>query len=170
MNIRLERPEDFKAIDEVVTAAFGQPDEAELVRRLRASEYYVPELTFVAEDSGNLIGHIMLSFADLDGGEPRRILSLAPLAVSPSSQRTGVGIALTETALAAADDRGEPLVIVLGHPSYYPRFGFEPARANRIEPPIPDLPDDVFMVRKLRAYSPTIHGTVRYPSAFDASS
>jgi putative acetyltransferase len=170
VNIRPERPHDFESIDAVVEAAFERPDEAQLVRRLRASDYYVPELALVAEEDGEILGHIMLSYADLEGATSKRILSLAPLAVRPAEQRSGIGIALTQAALHAADERDEPLVIVLGHPSYYPRFGFEPARTNGIEPPIPDLPDDVFMVRKLRSYDPEVRGTVRYPSAFDASS
>jgi putative acetyltransferase len=106
----------------------------------------------------------MLTYADLDG---RRVLSLAPLAVKPGRQRDGIGIALTRTVLGAADERGEPLVIVLGHPTYYPRFGFESARQHGIEPPDPQIPDDVFMVVPLRAYDPALRGRITYPDAFN---
>ena len=164
MLIRPERPEDFDAIHAIVEAAFGQPDEAHLVRRLRASDVYVPELALVAEADGEVVGHIMLTYADLDG---RRVLSLAPLAVQPGRQRDGIGIALTHEALAKADARDEPLVIVLGHPTYYPRFGFEPARRHGIEPPDPQIPDDVFMVARLRAYDPALRGRITYPPAFE---
>jgi putative acetyltransferase len=162
--IRTERPEDYDAIDEIVAAAFKQKDEAELVRRLRASDAYVPELAFVAEEAGEVVGHIMLTYADLDRS---RVLSLAPLAVKPGRQRAGIGIALTRAALEAADERGEPLVIVLGHAEYYPKFGFEPARRHGIEPPDPQIPDEVFMVARLRAYDPGLRGRITYPRAFD---
>jgi putative acetyltransferase len=167
--IRQEGPDDYQAIDDVVAKAFGRPNEAELVRLLRESEYYVPELSLVAEDGGEIVGHIMLSYADLDGDGPPRILSLAPLAVKPGRQRDGIGIALTRTALDAADERGEPLVIVLGHADYYPRFGFETARRHGIEPPDPNIPDEVFMVARLRAYDPRIRGRAVYPPAFDVT-
>lgn len=125
---------------------------------------YVPELALVAESEGETLGHVMLTYADLDG---RRVLSLAPLAVKPGRQRDGVGIALTREALAKADEQSEPLVIVLGHPTYYPRFGFEPARAHGIEPPNPQIPDEVFMVVRLRAYDPVFRGRITYPPAFE---
>lgn len=170
MRIRAERSEDFDAIDDVVTAAFGQPDEAKLVRLLRDSDAYVPGLTLVAEEDGEVIGHIMLSYADLHSEKTRRVLSLAPLAVKPGRQRNGIGIALTKAALALAEERDEPLVIVLGHPTYYPRFGFESARQNGIEPPDPAFADEAFMVVRLRAYDPSIRGTISYPAAFDQMS
>ncbi len=167
MLIRQEQPPDFQAIDDVVTAAFGQDNEARLVRLLRESDYYVPELTLVAEENGEVVGHIMLSYAELAGIGPSRVLSLAPLAVKPGRQRDGLGIALTKEALALADERDEPLVIVLGHPTYYPRFGFESARKHGIEPPDPAFSDEAFMVARLRSYDPQIRGTITYPSAFD---
>lgn len=102
MRIRPEQAEDFDAIDDVVAAAFGQPDEAKLVRLLRDSDSYVPELTLVAEEDGAIVGHIMLSYAELAGVGAARVLSLAPLAVKPGHQRDGVGIALTEKALNAS--------------------------------------------------------------------
>jgi putative acetyltransferase len=169
VRIRPEEPSDYAAINNVVTDAFGRPNEAKLVRLLRASDVYLPDLTFVAEDEGEIVGHIMLSYAELHGTGPDRVLSLAPLAVKPERQRDGIGIALTSAALEAADARGEPLVIVLGHAEYYPRFGFEPARSHGIEPPDDAIPDEVFMVRRLRAYDPAIRGRIVYPAPFDAT-
>jgi putative acetyltransferase len=163
--IRPERPEDFEAIDDVVAQAFGRDDEARLVRDIRASDNYVPELALVAEDQ-EIVGHIMLSYVELSG---KSVLSLAPLAVRPGRQRDGIGAALTEAALELADKNQEPLVVVLGHPSYYPRFGFEPARALGIEPHMDDVPDDAWMVKRLRAYDPAIRGRVVYPPAFDVT-
>ncbi len=167
MHIRPECPKDFDAIHYVVAAAFGQPDEADLVRRLRESDCYVPELALVAEEGDEIVGHVMLTYAELGGS--KRVLSLAPLAVTPDRQRDGIGIALTKAALQRADERNEPLVVVLGHPEYYPRFGFEPARAHGIEPPDDAIPDDVFMVVRLKAYDPSLRGRITYPAAFDAT-
>ncbi len=169
MHIRTETADDFDAIDRVVAAAFERPNEAKLVRLMRETEFYVPDLAFVAEDDGEILGHIMLSYTDLDGSPVPRVLSLAPLAVRPDRQNDGIGDALTRFALNAADERGEPLVVVLGHPNYYPRFGFQPARQHGIEPPDPAIPDEVFMVVRLRAYDPQIRGRVVYPSAFDVT-
>lgn len=167
MHIRAEQPRDHDAIDNVVTAAFGQPDEARLVRLLRASDAYIPELALVADDGVEISGHIMVSYAELKGDTTTRVLSLAPLAVRPGRQRTGIGIALTTEALRVADERGEPLVVVLGHPGYYPRFGFEPSRSYGIEPHDAAVPDEVFMVLPLTAYDPSLRGTIVYPPAFD---
>jgi putative acetyltransferase len=166
MRVRPERPEDFDAIHSIVAQAFGREDEATLVRRLRAGDAYVPDLAFVAEQDGEVVGHIMLTYAKLDGA---RVLSLAPLSVKPDCQRAGIGIALTKAALERADARGEPLVVVLGHPTYYPRFGFEPARPLGIEPSDPNIPDDVFMVVRLRSYDPKFRGQIVYPSAFEST-
>ena len=156
MDIRPERPEDFDEIDDVVAAAFKQPDEAGLVRHIRTTEYYIPELSLVALEDGAIVGHVMHSYARIGD---RRVPQLAPLAVRPDRQKDGIGDALTREALRLADERGEPIVLVLGHPTYYPRFGFEPARPLGIEPAIADLPDEVWMACKLRAYDPAITGT-----------
>jgi putative acetyltransferase len=160
--IRSEKPVDFDEIDDVVRAAFGKQDEVDLVHRVRDLDGYVPELALVAtDDDGAIVGHVMLSYARLDD---RRVLQLAPLAVRPDRQRTGVGDALTRVALELADERGEPLVLVLGHPEYYPRFGFESARGRGIESDIEGLPDEPWMVKVLTSYDPTISGTATFPA------
>ena len=167
MLIRPEAPEDFDAIDEIVKGAFdGRGEEVRLVRAVRATEDYVPELTLVAED-GDVVGHIMLSYVRL---ENRHVLSLAPLSVRPGHQNKGIGNALSREALRLADEVNEPLVVLLGHPTYYPRFGFEPARKHGIEPHVPEIPDDVFMVVRLSAYDSALRGRISYPPAFDETS
>ena len=169
MFIRPETPEDIDEIDAVVEAAFGRPAEAKLVRLLRASDVFVPELSLVAVEDGAVVGHVMITHATLtsEAGKERRILLLAPLAVRPDRQRDGIGGALVNAGLAAADARGEPLVVLLGHPQYYPRFGFEPAGQRSILPPEPDVPRDEFMVKRLSAYDSSYTGRVAYPPAFD---
>lgn len=164
MRIRPERPDDFDAIHSLVAAAFNKEDEARLVRSLRGGDGYVNGLALVAVENGVIVGHVLLTYVGL--GE-RRILCLAPLAVVPEMQNKGIGMALTEAALKLADESREPLVIVTGHPSYYSRFGFESARAHGIDPPDDDLPDEVFMVKRLSAYDPSLKGRVSYPPTWE---
>jgi putative acetyltransferase len=132
-----------------------------------ASEWAVPELEFVAEDEGQIVGHLLFSHVDVltDGG-PQQVLALGPLAVRPDRQRQGIGIALTRAGLAAADELGEPLVVVLGHRTYYPRFGFVRSDELSISPP-PEYPQSDFFALPLAAYDPTLRGRVVYPPTFD---
>jgi putative acetyltransferase len=106
----------------------------------------------------------MLSRVDLEGSE-RRLLQLAPMAVLPERQSEGVGSALGETALEEADRLGEPLVLVLGHPDYNPRFGFRPASQLGLYAPDAEIPDEAFMAVPLSAYERTIRGRVIWPPA-----
>ncbi|MCH7698251.1 MAG: N-acetyltransferase [Chloroflexi bacterium] len=166
--MRPETSSDFDDIHRIVTAAFGRENEARLVRLLRAdADAYIPQLTLVAEDGDEIVGHIMLSSATIHGEQNWRVLALGPLAVTPERQRTGVGIALTEASLELADARGDSLVVLLGHPTYYPRFGFESARGRGIEPPTAMMSDAAFMVKALSNYDERIRGKFAYAPAFD---
>ena len=169
MILRPETPRDHDAVGEVHRLAFGRPHEARLVELIRASEHHVPGLSIVAEEEGKVVGHILFSYVWLEGAERAHVLSLAPMAVLPGRQRTGIGSALVRAALEEADARGAPLVVVLGHPSYYPRFGFEPALSYGIEPPWPGM-EAAFMVKPLSAYDAGCRGRVVYPPAFEAVS
>jgi putative acetyltransferase len=160
---RAETPADRNDIAAVTTAAFGRVREARIVDAIRASDRFVPELSLVAEADGQVIGHVMLSYVDLGS---TRVLELGPMSVHPRNQRNGVGGRLIREALRRADERGEPLVLVLGHPSYYPRFGFRPASEFGIEAPDPSLPDEVFMALPLKAFDPGLRGRVVLPPAF----
>ncbi len=157
------------AIATLVEAAFGQPSEARLVEALRASNCYIPELSLVAEVEGQVVGHVMITTAWFDDdGERRPVANLAPLAVAPEHQRAGVGSALMRAVIAASDERGEPLIILQGHPSYYPRFGFEHALPLGIVFDLPDWsPSEAGQVLRLAGYEPTMTGKVVYPPAFD---
>jgi putative acetyltransferase len=161
VRIRAETPDDIEAIAAVTAAAFGKEREARMVDAIRASESFVPELSLVADDAGEIVGHVMLSYVDLDG---RRVLELGPMSVAPERQRTGIGSALIREALLLAEGRGEPLVLVLGHTTYYPRFGFRPASELGIEPPGPF--GEFFMALPLRAYDPSLRGRVTFPPAY----
>ena len=163
--IRAEAPEDGQAIAEVTARAFGKEREARMVDAIRRSDGYVPELSLVAELEGRIVGHVMLSYVSLASDE-RRVLELGPMSVAPERQREGIGSALIREAVRVAEERGEPLVLVLGHATYYPRFGFRPAGELGIAPPDPDIRDEFFMALPLRAYDPTLRGRVVFPAAF----
>jgi putative acetyltransferase len=167
--IRAERPTDRSAIAEVVTAAFGSSAEAQLVDEIRVSSGFVPGQSLVAEVDGRVVGHVMISDATLDNGHTRRrIANLSPLAVSPEHQRRGIGSDLVRAVTARADEAGEPLVVVEGDPSFYGRFGFEPAARHGIEMTLPSwAPPEAAQVLTLRSYDPSIRGRVLYPPAFD---
>lgn len=163
MIIRPETPADREAVFAVHKAAFGKAVEAELADAIRASDRYVPELSLVAEEDGEVVGHTMLSYVDLDDA---RVLTLSPIGVRPDRQGRGIGGALVSEALRLADERGEPLVVLEGNPAYYGRFGFRPAGDLGIELATP-APEGAFQAIPLSAYDPELRGRLVYPPAFD---
>ena len=130
--IRPERPGDEAAIRAVEIAAFGRRAEADLVDRLRERGRHV--LSLVALDEDRIVGHVLATRveieprADAETPPARLVLGIGPVAVAPDRQRSGIGTKSTRAALAEARSRGAVAVVVLGHPAYYPRFGFVPAR------------------------------------------
>jgi putative acetyltransferase len=169
VTVRNEAPLDFAAIREVVRSAFDKDETADLVDRIRVSANYVPDLSFVAEQDGRIVGHIMLSYVDVvDRATTHRALTLSPVSVLPEAQGGGIGGTLIETATQKADQRGEPMIILEGSPRYYPRFGFKPAKDFGIEIHLPDwAPEEAAMVKALTSYRSEIKGKVVYPPAFD---
>ena len=165
LSIRAETAADRNTISELTAAAFGRDLEARMVDEIRASENFVPELSLVAEQQGEVVGHVPLSYVGLEG-TPMRVLMLGPLSVTPTHQGEGIGSALTREALRQADERGEPLVLLLGHPTYYPRFGFRPAHELGLTPSDDDISADAFMAIPLKGYDPTLRGRVVFPPAF----
>jgi len=162
--VRRERPGDAAQVTAVIEAAFGGPAVADFAAAIRRSDGFVPELAFVAEDGGDIVGHTMLSRVELEGHGD--VLILTPMSVRPDRQRQGVGAALVRTALAAADERGEPLVLCEGVPEYYPRFGFGSATELGLLRPDARIPDAAWLVARLRAYDPGLRGRVVYPPFF----
>ena len=162
MNIRPETEADHEAIRTVNDQAFGEPIEATLVEAIRASDRFVPELSLVAERDGEIVGHVVLSYVDIEPGAVR-VLQLGPIAVLPSHQRRGVGSALMHEALRLAEQRGEPLVLIEGDPRYYERFGFRRADESGIEAPEGAHGPQFFMMRPLAAYDPALRGRAVYP-------
>ncbi|MFF0817276.1 GNAT family N-acetyltransferase [Rhodococcus sp. NPDC003318] len=171
MLIRRERPADVDAIAAIHRSAFAdqvppdasEPVEVALVAALRASDAWLPELSMVAQDgAGAVVGHVCLTRATV-GGRPA--LALGPIGVLADRQRSGVGAALMHASLGAADALGEPLVALLGHLDYYPRFGFVPGAEVGIDPGIPEWVSH-FQVRPLTAHTPDLTGRFRYAQPF----
>ncbi len=132
--IRPEDPQDFPKIWTVNQSAFAGDSEANLVNDLRNSGYV--ELSLVAELDGEIVGHILFSRVTVATSQGSvKTLSLAPMAVLPSHQRQGVGSKLVRTGVSLCSQRGCHLILVLGHPDFYPRFGFSAERARGIASP-----------------------------------
>jgi putative acetyltransferase len=126
VEIRPERRADREAVHTVHARAFGRRDEADLVDALRGR--VDPSVSLVAVEAGTLVGHVFFSPVRIEGdGCESRAIALAPLAVLPEQQRHGIGSRLVEAGLRACHELHEDVVFVLGHPTYYPRFGFAPA-------------------------------------------
>ncbi len=167
MHIRPEEPADFDGVDRVNRTAFGQPDEADIVSRLRASKAFIPELSIVAEEEGEIVGHILFTRVELEPRADARVVSLAPMAVLPERQRQGIGAALVRRGLEVATQLGEDVVVLVGHPEYYPRFGFELASRSGMTNPFPGT-EEAFFALALRDEVWIPGGQVVYPPEFFA--
>jgi putative acetyltransferase len=170
--VRAETPADFAAVDDVVQQCFargatGVAEEVLLVRGIRALPEFDPELSLVAELDGRIIGHLLFSLMAIVSAEGRApALALAPLAVLPGFEGTHAGTRLMRRGLEVCRERGHRIVIVLGHPKYYRRFGFRPARAMGIEPPEP-WADEAFMALALEHDALSgVSGVARYALPF----
>lgn len=164
--IRTEQPEDLDAIYQVNTAAFGKPGEAKLVDLLR--EEGALTVSLVAELDGEVVGHIAFSPVTLDRQpEDAAAAGLGPMAVLPEVQRQGIGLRLIRAGLEACQDAGVEMVVVLGHPGYYPKAGFVSSTQFGITCKW-KVPEEVFMVQALKAGALTqFGGVVQYHPAFD---
>jgi putative acetyltransferase len=166
MTVRRERRSDRRAVANVHRQAFPGEPVPGFVDAIRESPHHVPRYSLVCEHEAQLIGHVQLSYVDVQDGERRhRVLALTPLGVLPEHQRRGAGTSLVEHVLRLADEAGEPVVILEGIPQYYPRFGFVPGTALGIEFPA-HVPPAAAQAKKLRGYRPDIRGAVRYPAAY----
>ena len=160
---RAETPADIQAVHDLNVAAFGRADEADLVDALRHDPAWIDGLSVVAATrDGTVVGHALLTRCTIDDAPA---LCLAPCAVLPAHQRTGAGSAAIHAGLQAARDRGESFVVVLGHPDYYPRFGFERASAHGIGLSI-EVPDEALMAMSLDPRRALPSGTVHYAAPF----
>jgi len=161
LEIRDERPTDIATIREVNREAFGQEQEGRLVDALRTNGAAL--LSLVAVIDGTVVGHIL--FSPLSAGGLRGA-GLAPMAVRPPHQRQGIGSLLVQRGLDRLRAAGCPFVVVLGHPAFYPRFGFEPAAKYGLTCQW-DVPADAFMVAVLdTAVTSRLVGLARYREEF----
>ncbi len=163
--IRLERSEDAAAIRRVNEFAFARLAEANLVDALRDAGAVT--LSLVAEREGRIVGHILFSPVTIESPEEAfPAVGLGPMAVEPGLQRSGIGSALVRAGLSALRADGHEVVVVLGHPEYYPRFGFVRASEHGIRWE-QYAPDEAFMVLELRAGALGGRGgVVRYRAEF----
>ena len=164
--VRPETPGDVSAVRRINELAFGQPAEADLVDRLRRA---CGEALSLVADQGGVVGHILFTPVVVDGAARRIVgMGLAPMAVLPERQRHGVGSALVRHGLERLRERGCPLVVVVGHPEYYPRFGFEPASRHGLRSQWEGIPDEAFMALILDRDAMTgVTGVARYRPEFD---
>ncbi|MFF3612143.1 GNAT family N-acetyltransferase [Streptomyces sp. NPDC002580] len=161
---RRETSADFAEVHALTAAAFERAEEADLVDALRAdAEAWLPGLSYVAEaPDGTVAAYALITRCHVDGVPAA---ALAPVAVRPGQQRRGAGSAVVRAVLDAARARGEGLVLVLGHPGYYPRFGFGPASDYGVRPGF-DVPSEHLMALVLDDSVSVTPGTIRYPAAF----
>jgi len=171
--LRTERPEDRPAILELTAAAFsispatglpvdGEPAEVGLLKELFDCDEYLPEFSIVAEQNGEVVGHVISTRAWVGDHE---LLGLGPIGVVPRLQRHGIGSALMQESVARGNAAGERGIALLGSPEYYSRFGFVPSVSLGIEPPHAGW-GDFFQLLPLAVWPGGIHGTFRYAAPF----
>lgn len=168
VSVRPERPADRDAIRALHALVFEEPDEGEIVDAIRGTADEIEGGSLVALDkTGAVIGHLLASRGFIVGsdGAERPVWMLGPFAVRADLQGRGVGARLMREQINRATKRGVPLICLLGHASYYPRFGFGPARALDIEPPQP-WPDEAWQALKLPGYTSDLRGRARYAAPF----
>lgn len=161
--IRPERPSDSYAVRRVHDLAFGTPDEYQVVEALRTNGGMT--LALVAEVDGEIVGQITFSPVTID--REYQAIGLGPVAVLPEHQRQGIGSRLIREGLDAVREAGHEAVFLVGHPEYYPRFGFVPASRFGVRWERP-CPDDAFMALELKPGAlQGKAGILRYRAEFD---
>jgi len=173
MLIRQSTSDDAAAIHAVHTAAFqaqnagvtGEIPEAKLVTELSADGDLLPALSLVAVHEGEIVGHACASPSRL-GDDPDAAIGFGPLGVLPEHQRRGTGSALVHATVGAANALGYGLIVLLGDPGYYRRFGFVLADTLGITPPVEEWAPH-FQALPLANYHRENRGAFRYSAAFD---
>ena len=163
-----ETDDDIASIGQVVTTAFGDMKVAELVETIRNSSNFIPELSLVAVENEDVLGHILFSRLVIEAQEQTvPALALAPLAVTPMRQRQGIGSQLVQVGLSQCHELEHRIVVVVGEPHYYGRFGFQRASRFGLQSSL-SFPDEVFMVLELKPGTLMgVSGIVRYPAYFE---
>ena len=168
--LRQETANDYSEVFDVNRIAFQQENEAKLVDALRNNlSVFIPALSIVAAVNNKIVGHILFTKISIkdDKGNIYESLGLAPMAVRPEFQKSGIGGQLIRKGLQVAEDLGFKSVIVLGHEHYYPKFGFKPAVEWNIKAPF-KVSSNVFLaVELIENGLQNISGTVTYPKEFE---
>lgn len=167
MQIRTEDSGDYETVHDVVKRAFAQArenggNEHELVAALRGSSNFIPQLSLVAEEDGEITGHILFTKVRIGYSVE---LALAPLSVVPERQRQGVGTALIESGHKIAKNMGFKYIVVLGDSQYYARTGYGPASRFGIRAPF-EVPDQYYLAVNLAGENKTLNGVVEYAKEF----
>jgi putative acetyltransferase len=174
--VRKQEADDYEAIHHVYTEAFRRPrfrppqnpgsvpPEVGLFEALWVAGEAIPEFSFTALTDGTVVGHVTASQATVANDS---VVAVGPIGVLPDRQGTGIGSALMDALLAAADAAYVPLIVLLGAPQYYSRFGFGPATELGVIPPEPEW-GDAFQARPLTAYTESVAGRFQYASAFSS--
>jgi len=161
--VRPEVPSDYDAVRQIYHLTFAGPTEASLVDRLRGSAGSISQ---VAEEAGVVVGHILFTAARIHGARTEvQVAGLGPMAVSPSRQLQGIGSKLVERGIEECQRQGYEVIVVIGHPTYYPRFGFRRGSSFGLRCKF-DAPDEAFMAVELRPGALSGGGEVRYPPEF----
>lgn len=163
MKIRSESKLDIDAVWQLNSQAFPTQAEADLVNALRRRAECI---SLVAEVDSQIVGHILFSPVNVNNGANLTLVGLGPMAVSPELQNSGIGTRLVQRGISDCRDNCIDAIVVLGHPNYYPRFGFQPSVNFGIKSEY-DVPDDVFMIQELTPKSlAKTNGTIKYHDAF----
>ena len=164
ISVRAEGPLDATSVREVNDQAFGSPVEGRIVESLRDASDCI---SLVATKNDLVVGHILFTPVSLTPSAGLRVAGLGPMSVLPEHQRAGIGGQLIRAGLEACREHGYSAVVVVGHPEYYPRFGFEPAHTRGLTLPDFDVPQEVFMVVELDpGVRERLKGAVKYRAEF----
>lgn len=167
VTVRAKRPEDRASVRDVIVRAFERTVVADLAESLQEAPAGVAGLSFVADRTGEIVGHVQLSRSWLDAPERLvEVLVLSPLSVAPEQQRHGIGGRLVRHALSEATRVGAPMVFLEGSSAYYSRFGFETASQRGFIAPSARIPDAAFQVVILPSYAPWMIGALVYAEQF----
>ncbi|MBP1041000.1 N-acetyltransferase [Vagococcus sp. BWB3-3] len=172
MIVRTITQADYHEVDQLIRKAFtsssyGYGNEAELVQKIRAEKHYQNELEVVAVEDQQILGHGLLSDVVIESKEVDRVgLVLAPLSVLPDCQQRGIGKLIMSELERRATELGYPYISILGHPTYYTRFGYTAAKNFGIVPPF-EVPDEAFLIKPLTKDGlKNCEGILRYSQAF----
>ncbi len=167
INIRQELEKDFDKVESLIKEAFLNAEHTDnnehiLVKNLRKSEAFIPQLSLVAIVNDNIVGHILFTKIKINNTTQ---LALAPLAVLPKYQKMGIGKKLIESGHKIAREMCYDFSVVLGHSNYYPKFGYKEAKIFGIKAPF-EVSSENFMAIKLNDNNVNVSGIVEYAKEF----